>query len=45
MHASGFIKRAFAQTRLRALYELRFFEAFLGILGEGAPLVQYLCTT
>ena len=47
---SGFLKRAFAQTCLRAWYQVQFFEECLGILGalcmgKGAPLVRYLCTT
>ena len=47
---SEFLKRALAQTCLRAWYQARFFRPFLGILGalcmgKGAPLVRYLCTT
>ena len=40
---SGFLKRALAQTCLRAWYQVRFFDLFLGILGAlctgkgGAP--------
>ena len=48
--SSGFLKRALAQTCLRAWYQVRFLDLFLGILGalctgKGAPLVRYLCTT